>query len=220
MKTLSRIILNLTPITGVLFAFSAHAVTLNFDCITFNNAADCGIGESQIQVDVADPGSSFIDFTFTNIGDDQSTISEIYFDDNGFLENISAINSSTGVSFDEGARPPDLPGGMAVGFEASTGLLASADNPAPANGVNADPLDFVTITFALMTGISFEDALSALGTDLRIGIHVINFGSGGSESFVTPAPVPLPAGVWLMGSALLSLVTLGRRKKRCCLAYT
>ncbi len=43
-------------------------------------------------------------------------------------------------------------------------------------------------------------------------MHVINFESGGSESFVNN-PVPVPAAVWLLGSGLLGLVGVARRRK-------
>ena len=192
----------------------SFATTLSFSCITFNSPADCSIGESQLQVDITDAGViggvNSVDFTFTNIGSDQSTISEVYFDD-GTLLGISTITSSSGVSFSQGATPPDLPGGNEVGFDVTASFLADADNPAPRNGVNADPNDWVTITFALINGKTYADTIAALGTDLRIGLHVINFQSGGSESFVAPTAVPIPAGIWLFASAVIGMMGIKRK---------
>jgi hypothetical protein len=53
--------------------------------------------------------------------------------------------------------------------------------------------------------------------DLRIGIHVQSFGNGGSESFVNdpglpPSIVPIPAAAWLLGSGLIGLAGVARRK--------
>ena len=58
----------------------------------------------------------------------------------------------------------------------------------------------------------FNDVINELGDGrLRIGMHVINFDGGGSESFVNN-PVPVPAAIWLFGSGLLGLVGIARRK--------
>lgn len=209
-------------VAGIVLAgasLAIQAATLDFFCITGNKAGDCAIGVSQLSVAVTDPGNDQVLFTFFNIGGDQSTISEIYFDD-GTLLGIAAIdNSDPNVSFSQDATPPDLPGGNSISpaFNVTAGFLADADNPAPKWGVS--PGESVGILFALQTGGSFFDVLDDLETgELRIGLHVINFANDGSESFVNnpgggpPTVIPVPAAVWLLGSGLLGLVALGRRR--------
>ena len=67
---------------------------------------------------------------------------------------------------------------------------------------------------------TFADLISALNTgELRLGLHVrsIDFGvtgptgsTGSSESYVST--VPLPAAVWMLGSALIGLIGFSRRQ--------
>jgi hypothetical protein len=203
-------------IAAVMLLFTANAASaavFQFGCITNNLAGDCTIAETAFQVEVTDAGAGFVDFTFTRSGPDQANLSEVYFDD-GTLLGISTITSSSGVVFTGGsASPPDLPGGDMIGFEVSAGFLAEANNPAPKKGVN-DNADWLTITFALINGKTFADTIAAMGNDLLIGIHVTAFASGGSESLVSPPPgtvIPVPAAVWLFGSALGLLGWVRRR---------
>ncbi len=203
------------------FAISAQAATLGFGCISDNSAINCAIGESQLTVDVSAAGSDTVLFEFFNTGLDQSTISEIYFDDGSLLA-IASIDKTgqdglIGVSFTEDSvgsvvNPPNLPSGNNITppFIATTAFSADADNPAPKWGVNIG--ESVGITYTLQSTQTFNDVITELTTgDLRIGLHVINFASGGSESFVNN-PVPVPAAVWLFGSGLLGLVGIARRR--------
>ena len=49
---------------------------------------------------------------------------------------------------------------------------------------------------------------------LRIGLHAISIGTTeGSESFVN-IPVPIPAGVWLLGSGLVGIIGLGKKRNK------
>jgi len=156
-----------------------------------------------------------VDFTFTKSGTDAANLSEVYFDD-GSLLGISSIASSTGVVFTGGsASPPNLRGGDTISppFVTTAGFLAEANNPAPKKGVN-DNTDWLTITFALINGATFADTIAAMGTQLRVGIHVTAFNSGGSESLI--APVPVPAAAWLFGSALGAPGWIRRKRKRIC----
>lgn len=214
-----------------LWSLAAQAVSFGFDCITNNNAGDCTIGEAQLGVDVTSyglgtgsGGTDQVLFTFTNTGADQSTISEVYFDDGsllglaGLIDMDDGVGGDPNVDFTQGANPPDLPGGNNIdpAFQVTAGFLADADNPAPTWGVS--PGESLGIIFDLQAGKAFADTIAALGDgSLRIGLHVINFASGGSESFVnnpteTIPPVPVPAAAWLFGSGLLGLVGIARRK--------
>lgn len=200
------------------FTASTQAATLSFDCITNTLASDCTIGENQLSVEVTDAGSGQVLFEFFNTGSAQSTISEIYFDD-GSLLGIASIDKtgkveSIGVSFSEGANPPDLPGGNNITpvFNVTAGFLADADDPAPKWGVNMG--ESVGITYSLQSTQTIANVFDELTTgELRIGLHVINFESGGSESFVNN-PVPVPAAIWLFGSGLLGLLAVARKRTR------
>jgi hypothetical protein len=189
----------------------AQAATFGFGCISNNSATNCTTGESQLFVDVTDAGSNQVLFTFTNTGSGLSSIADVYFDDGTLLGIASIDNSSSGVSFSQGANPGNLPGGNLVGFTATSGFLADSDPPVQPNGVN--PGEYLGITFDLLAGVTYMDTINALqsGTDLRIGIHVQGFADGGSESYVNT--VPVPAAVWLFGSGLIGLVGVARRKK-------
>ena len=200
---------------------TAQAATLDFFCITGNNFDDCATGEAQLAVAVTDPGNGQVLFTFSNTGANASTISEVYFDD-GTLLGIAAIdNSDPGVSFYQfGVNPPDLPGGNSISppFQVTAGFSADADDPAPKWGVS--PGETLGILFNLQAGKAYHDVLVDLYTgDLRIGMHVIAFAGGGSESFVNnPGDdpnmvVPLPAAVWLLGSGLMGLVAVSTRRR-------
>jgi hypothetical protein len=196
------------------FSAATSAATFSFTCITNNLGSDCAIGEAAFQVEITDSlsGIGFVDFTFTRSGTDAANLSEVYFDD-GTLLGLSSVASSAEVVFSGGsASPGDLPGGNSIDpvFEVTAGFLAEASNPAAQKGVN-DSDDWLTITFELINGFTVADTIAAMGTDLRIGIHVTAFASGGSESLVAPPSVPIPAAGWLLGSALGLLGWMRRR---------
>lgn len=172
-------------------ATPSFAATFGFKNITGNNALDAAIGEAQLFVDVNNGGPT-VTFTFRNDGPNASVISEIYFDDGSLLGISSITDNPPTVDFVTDANPPDLPGGNLINppFVVTAGFLAEAV-PAPSmTGVG--PGESVDITFDLMGGATLQDVINQLNDgSLRIGIHVIAFDSGGSESFVTPEPTSL-----------------------------
>lgn len=185
---------------------SANVYAFTESC-TNNVAGDVAIGLAQLSVEVTNPGSGFIDFTFRNTGPAASSITDLYWDD-GALLGIALIIPGPGTSFSTNAAPPNLPGGETLSppFVATAGFTADSNPPAQPNGVN--PGEFVTVRFSLIGGFSYADAINQLndGT-VRIGVHVQGFATGNSESFViVPTPGALAIGV------LGSLVAFRRRR--------
>jgi hypothetical protein len=221
-KLKGRIKNGLVTIVVGLFIFipmHVHALPLSFNNITNNNPGDAAIGESQLFVDVTPYGTNQVLFTFGNTGPYASSICDVYFDDGTLLEMASLIDADDGVGgdsnvdFTQSASPPDLPGGNNVTppFITTAGFLADSDPEVQPNGVN--PGESLGIIFNLQTGGTFSDVLAELGSgDLRIGIHVQGYASGGSESFVNS--IPDATTLFLLGSACLIGFAGLRRKYR------
>lgn len=216
---------------GLVWGSSVQASTLSFSCITSNAAGDCAIGQSQLLVDVTGTTQG-VSFTFKNNVGFQSSITDIYFD--ASLSSLSAVPSptmsdsdgaaGTGVDFAFNANPSNLPGGnlASPAFNASTTTVFTADSNSGAGGVVDHGVnlanEWLTLDYSLQSGRSLNDVLTELSNgNLRLGIHVQGFSSGSSESFVNdpglpPSSIPVPAAAWLLGSGLLGLVGVARRK--------
>lgn len=192
-----------------LAATPASALSLGFYCITNNLAGDCAIGEAQMSVDVTDIGGGQVSFLFSNAGPSASSITDIYFDD-GTLLGIASVNSGPGTDFAQGASPPNLPGADNVSppFQVTAGFLADSDPPVQPNGAN--PGEWVEIIFDLDGGGTFADVIDELTTgELRIGIRVQGYASGGSESLIN-VPVPEAGTIGLLGAGLAALAARRR----------
>jgi hypothetical protein len=187
-------------------------LTFGFGCISNNLAGDCDLGEAQLQVELTGgPGANQVSFTFTNSGPADSSITDVYFDDDNTLLSLASIVDGSGVDFGASATPGNLPAGNNASppFVAAAGLDADSDPPVAPNGVN--PGEELTLIYDLLGGTTLADIEAALADgSLRIGIHVQAFESGGSESFVN---VPEPSVALLFGAAAL-LVPLVRRNRR------
>lgn len=206
---LKRSILTLILALGVGASAPAAAVTLGFGCITGNLASDCTIGEAQLTVEITDQGGGVVRFHFRNSGPSASVISEVYFDDGSLLA-IAAVVDGPGVDFEQDASPPNLPGGQNAipPFQVTAGFLAESQPAPPANGVG--PGEWVAIDFTLQGAQTYADVLNDLDSGaLRIGIHVIAFSSGGSESFIN---VPEPSAAALILSGLAAAALRARRR--------
>ena len=172
---------------------SAYADTYSFsDSCSNNLPADVAIGIAQLNVEVTNPaGPNNVLFTFTNSGPDDSSIADIYFDDGSLLGIAAIIESPPDVDFGIGAIPAELPAANdcpGPDFDTTAGFSADSEVPPPMKGVN--PGESVGIRFDLQAGQEFDDVLDELDSGaLRIGIHVIGFSSGGSESFINDSSI-------------------------------
>jgi hypothetical protein len=184
--------------------------------ITGNNAVNAALGEAQLRMEVTDPGGGQVLFRFLNLGPAASSITDVYFDDShndgNPLVSLATITNGPGVSFSQGASPPNLPGANSVSPAFSADFDLDSIAPVESNGVNPD--EWLEVKFNLATGVGFSNVIGELdaGT-LRVGIHVQGFANGGSEAFINNIkPMPAP-GAFLLGALGLGLIA-GRGRLR------
>jgi len=216
----------------VLFSFlimgagmPAYAATYGFSSITTNGAYYDDVAP-HLSVDVTDVGGGNVLFTFENSSPSSisGSITDIYFSTNDpvyFNSIVSIDNTDAGVSFTAGATPGNLPSGNTYDW----GFSADSDAPAlSANGVEAG--ESLGITLELAGINTFNSIIESLGVEggFFIGLHVQSLFDGESNSFVSnPADddggeggsgvVPIPAAIWLFGSALIGLMGVSRKQK-------
>jgi hypothetical protein len=173
---------------------------------------------SQLSVNVTAGSSGQVLFTFYNNIGIQSSICDIYFDDNsGVLSDVTSINNSSGVSFSENANPHNLPGGEPYDFYAN--FSADSDHPVEHNGVDSAS-ENVGLLFSLKNNKNFSDVIAAINAgNLRIGLHIQAIQSsnccngGGSDSYINKPGnvVPVPGALML---GMLGMMVAGVKLRK------
>ena len=188
----------------------AYVTTLGFKNITANDAVNAAAGEAGLFLDVySQSGSAGVEqvrFVFRNESSAGGVIRRIYFEDDSLLAGAQIVDSPLAVDFEEGFGSNNLPGGNSIvpKFETTRSFLALS--PAPKRGVGVS--EQVGIIFDLQTSQDINDILSDLETkEFRVGLHVISFINGKSESFINDIPEPITVALLGLGGLLI------RRKK-------
>mgnify|MGYP001248640582 CR=1 FL=1 len=197
----------------------AAAGTYHFTCISSPAACTPDVG-NQMSVTVTSGGAGLVNFTFTNNVGIPSSIADIYVADKTpspgtLLSLVTPITmQSAGVSFSQGAAPPQLPGGGAFNSGNTAYFTADSDSPVSHNGINAAS-EWLTLQFNLRTGKTLNDVLNAMNAGLlQVGLHVQAIGTrGDSASYVSVVPEPGFYGLLSLGLAGLYAAVARRRRK-------
>lgn len=233
--------MNILPTSIIFFllttAGSALASTVTYDCAVTSGSSptNCSIGESQFLTTVTDDGTGTT-FSFQNLGNSMSVITQIYFDDTALSlldfntvavddKDLGPLNNM-GVDFTNGSDPAVAnPGAMPgeVDFDESF-AIGRAKQGGVGRGINnldplSSPADLIWETLEISADYFGNGNFSLLTAALdsgafQIGLHVQSFPDGGSEWFTstTTTVVPVPAAFWLFGTALIGLIGISRRR--------
>ena len=204
---------------GVVFPPQLLALTINFNCITYNNSVDCDTGESQFFVEISKSDEEKVLFTFTNNGSNQSFVSNIYFDHNNTIEYLDLVDTDQGVDgdlgvdFSLGSNPNNLPAANSLD-DPFVSIVSFSNDPGAANGIQTG--ESLGIFFYLINNNGYDDLINEIrNSQFKIGLHGQGFIGGGSESFTNSTTVvPLPITAWLFGSGLMVLLGACKRSKR------
>ena len=128
------------------------------------------------------------------------TVASIYFDGSPPLSSTPTFNvaeSSSGIEFEFGGSPGDLPGGSEIGFTADSNFTATP--PPPKNDLN--PGEFAYFDFA---GSDYNSVVDGIYSgEVRFGVHVLQVGADAEDSVSLVTVVPEPS------AALLGLIGVG-----------
>jgi hypothetical protein len=171
-----------------------------FDCITGNLSSDCELGTSQLSGTLENLEGGVVRLTLFNDGSEDLVVASLYLE-SSYLAGLT-IGDTEGTKFSLGGAPPQLPG-ASQSFDID--LYATADPAPPENGIG--PGESGIFDLVLADGATPGDLFS----ELRVGVHVIAFESGGSESFIAQ-PVPEPGAAMLIGLGLACTAAASRRR--------
>jgi hypothetical protein len=213
---------------GVAIAAStvpAQAVTFSFNNIASENLnGDAIVG--QFSFDVTESDDNQVLFKFSNTGEVDSFIRQIYFDDkNSVLSGLTFKgfpDTSSGVAF-KNIKENNLnfAQGNNIDFNSSFGVQANKSGSGK-DGIDAN--EFLSVSFDADYAKVLEDIESGA---LRVGIHVQGIATSNfnSDSFINdpkfnpPPPVekqsvPEPSITLALGAVGMSLLGLRRRQKQ------
>lgn len=209
MKRSGLILVGLMALAGSTVLKADPVGPYGFYKITNNSSMDLS---SQFSFTLTFDGTNAL-FRLENNGALASSIAQVYFDDrSGLLTGIVAFDAGPGVSFEQGAKPGNLPGGNEVGFFAvwSAGSTSKQGGVA-ANGIN--PGEWLVISLSVKPGTDLAALTAALDSGaIRLGLHIQALSDGESDGYVSKGrEVPEPGSFLLLGLGLMGAAALRKR---------
>lgn len=197
--TLAQSILSVAGIAAISAMSAAPASAFTFSNITGGDTAGDAFVNS-FSFDVTQSGNSVL-FNVSNGGNAAAAsmfIAGVFFDDNGYLSNGSAVNNTTSAFSAANRSDAQLPQG-GTGFTTDYAFLS---NNGGGNQWGVQGGESIGFSF---TG-NYNNVVSALNSGaLRLGLHVQALPQGASDSFLSAsnsAATPEPLTMLAAGAAV------------------
>lgn len=218
------------PFLACLAVGNAGAITLKFDCINYDSTDPyCAIAEKQTVTLVKGTPANSTELIFSNLDSilGNPAIEGIYFDSNLLVpfNNTDPVKAGgfSLVDWTWAGPSPTVPGWTLAGAHPSNpeSLPDGGDFEsvitARSTGASYDFDEGNSMTFLVRQNINrIEDAiLGKNGWNFDVGLYMnVEDSSSSSEyrSLVSMPAIPIPASVWLFGTALIGFIGLSRRR--------